>query len=366
MGGLRSALGMFLMVFVVGAHSAPVDRLRGFDRLHAEGRQPSILRLYFMPTAPIKLDWDTPRQLLLSTVKASAFNKSHPIGHVSVEVQLQGLDDSEHHVFTGASGSVAGASKTLLLKDDLGFSILERAWPGLMEVEADLAKSLDDRAKHAGRMAVATFLINDDAARRLIEYVRTLRADPTPKWYGFAARPQRGEGSGCSAFGASFLDEIGALNPALRRAWSREVRVPLILMAGYLGQARIGLAKAVVHKAAHVWAKPSDPHMLLQCFDPDLMFEWTLRALAAPGEIDGLVVQPDTATPRLLDARYKLGGQAERHVKAVVIDAREFVAPTGPVLNGAPALLQMNDTRIPTVIRRDKVVGANGSFEVRP
>lgn len=345
----------------------PWGQIQRFGELHTPRAQPpSVVRLYFMPTAPVKLKWGTPRQLLLTTIEATALNRSHPIGHVAVEVQCRGLDDPEHHVFTGASDLQSGAGRQLLLKDELAFSILERAWPGVLETEADLAKSVVDRTRSRDRLAVASFLISDESAGRLLDYHRALQADTHPRYYGFGARPRRGEGSGCSAFGASFLEQIGLLDASLRAAWSQSVRVPLSLMAGYLGHPRIKVAVALISHAAAAWASPGDPHMRLEFFDPDLMFQWTLRLHASGGDLHGLPVQPDPELPRALDRRYHLDGLAARNVKAILVDAREVPTPTGPIFTGAPALSPMSDTSIPTVIRSDKVVSPNGSFEIRP
>jgi hypothetical protein len=355
------------LLFVLGPGTVlaalPLARMLGFESLH-EGAGPSLVRLYFIPTAPVKLKWGTPRQLLISTVKAGLFNSSHPIGHVAIEVQLKGQDTPETHVFTGATDLHDNAGRHLLLKDEIGFSILERAWPGVLETETNLAKSIRARAPHRDRLAVATFLISDDAAQRLLEYHRALVADPNPRYYGFGARPRRSEGSGCSAFAASFMEQIGLMDPALRAAWSQSVRVPLSLMAGYLGNKTISVARAIASSAAGAWAKPSDPHMFLEFFDPDLMFDWKLHA--APGQHGGLTVQPDPELPKYLDHRYGLAGQAARNVKAIVIDARDVPTPGGPVFIGVPAVAPVPGTTLPTVIRTDKVVSPNGSFEIRP
>lgn len=369
-GGRHLVLAVFACALAMSAQPASAAlpaRIQNFEELFfARSDPPSLVRLYFIPTAPVRLKWGSPRQLLITTVEASALNSSHSIGHVAIEVQLRGSDDPAHHIFTGASDLEANVGRRLLLKEDLAFSILERAWPGVLETEANLARSVAARAKHKGRLAVATFLINDAAAERLLEYHRALRADTNPRYYGFGARPLRGEGSGCSAFGASFLQSAGLLDPAIKAAWSQSVRVPLSLMAGYLGQPKISVLRALASSAAGSWAKPADPHMHLEFFDPDLMARWAESLHATPSEVSGLPVQPDLELPKLLDRRYQLEGLAERNVKAIVIDAREVQAPAGAIFTGAPALLTMPDTKIPTVTRRDKVVSPNGSFEIRP
>lgn len=328
------------------------------------GPSPSLVRLYLIPTAPVALGWDSPRALLLTTLEATLLNKSHPIGHVAIEVQRAG--DPAHHAFTGASAAQPGVGRTLLLNDRLGFAILERAWPGVLETGADLAQSVKDRAKHRGRLAVATFLISDAAADRLLAYHAALASDARPRYYGFGARPRRGEGSGCSAFGASFLELAGAMDRDMRAAWTRTVRVPLELMAGYAGQTKITIARMLASKKANRWANALEPHMLLECFDPDLMFDWAMGLHADPTGAPGWTVARDPELPKLLDRRYGLDGLAAKNVKAVVIDARHVPVPAGPIFTGAPAVAPVGDSTIPTVARTDKVVGPDGSFEIRP
>lgn len=362
LGGWTRVLALVLIVAGAAEAALPTNRMALFERL--EGKAPSLLRLYFIPTAPFKLDWDTPRQLLLSVVKTTTLNSTHPIGHVAVEVQYQGLDDAEHHAFTGATDRDRGVGKHLLLKDEIGFGILERAWPGVLENEASLQRSVTARVQKADRLSVATFLINDAAALRLLDYVKTLRADTNPRYYGFAARPMRSEGSGCSAFGASFVDQIGALTPALKAAWSQSVRVPLALIGGR-GVDKISVARVLVSGKASRWARPEEPHMFLEFFDPDLMHAWVNKVVAT-GDAQGLTAQVDPELPKLLDQRYHLGGLAQKNVKAILVDLRDVQAPEGPVLQGAPALKKMSDTTIETVTRTDAPVAPNGSFEIRP
>ena len=361
---------IFLVILALGLSALPARAVVPFARIQnyqaLDGAPPSLVRLYLIPTSPVHLDWSTPRKLLLTTIEASLINKDHPIGHVAIEVQYRGLEDAEHHIATGASGSQSGISRQLLLKDDLAFSILERAWPGMLENPDDLAVAVRERAPHKNRLAVVTWLISDASCQRMLDYYHALVADQNPRYYGFGARPRRGEGSGCSAFGASFLEQAGLVDAPLRAAWTLTVRVPLNLMAGYLGNARIPLKNALASRHSAHWAAPADPHMLLELFDPDVMYRWATHLHATPGDSSGLLVQPDLALPRLLDSKYQLNGAAERNVPAIVIDARDVPTPTTPIFLGPPSLKPMTDTQSPTVIREDKVVSPNGSFEVRP
>lgn len=364
---LRHLVALSVIVLIAGSARAvaPLERVESFEKLHT-GDPPSVMRLYLMPTAPAKLDWGSPRRLLLSTLKATLLNPDHPIGHVNIEVQYRGQEDAAHHLFTGATDQESGASRRLLLKDGLAFSILERSWPGRLEGDQESSAAIANRCKRRNRLAVVTFIISDATCQRLLDYVHALRTDSTPRYYGFSARPRRGEGSGCSAFGASFVELIGVMDPALRGAWGRTVRVPLSLMAGYLGRPSIGVTRAALSPAAAAWAAPEDPHMLLECYDPDRMFDWAVHSNVAPGEIAGLPVQPDPAFPKELDRRYDLGGRAERNVRAVIVDAREVPTPAEPIFSGPQDLILMEGTHMPTVIRGGKVVSPNGSFEMRP
>ena len=367
MGGNRNLFltsSIALCLAASAAHAVlPLQQIENFQRLANE--KPSVLRLYFMPTAPVKLKWTTPRALLLSTVEAIVLDRSHPIGHVNVEVQLRGQDDADHHVMTGATDAGNGMSRQLLLKDEVGFSILERAWPGTLETPADMDKSIVDRAKYKDRLAVVTFLISDATAQRMLDYSHKLLSETSSLFYGFTARPRREEGSGCSAFGASYVELMGLMDDDLKAQWCRNVRVPLSLMAGY-GHDKINIAKAVCTHAASAWALPTEPHMALQCFDPDLMFDWTVGLHDKPAEFHGLAVHTDPDLPRDLDAKYHLNGIAEKNVKAILSDARDVPTPTDPIFQGPRDLDPIPGTSLPTVIRGHKVLSADGSFDLKP
>lgn len=313
----------------------------------------NTLTLYFIPTEPVSLKWKTPRSLLRSALFGMILNRNHPIGHVNVQIECEPLDSSTLpiSILTGSSSREPGHSRDFLLKEKVGFGVLTRAWPGKFDQRADVLMSLRAKSVRRDLLGAATFHLSREACHRVAKYHELLEAS-APTWhYGFAARPRHLEGSGCSAFGASFVEVAGVLDADMKRAWMQSVRIPRSLIAHPSLGEQISVGRLLTHRDSRDWAREDEPHVRLDFYDPDRMFAWVKDAWDHPEPFGA--ERDEELSERFTEVFGKIplagGGKLShgarhrhrhpglpRRFRAVRIDRRMAPIPQEPILLGAP------------------------------
>jgi hypothetical protein len=200
-----------------------------------------VLTVWAIRTAS-DLWWGSPNQLAASTVVAygSAYwlvwtgqaVLGHPIGHLQVEMSCSS-DDGMHTISIPLTGQTGGGSEFLAAFEGAGTMLHE--FPGWLDHKGpkydDIKKDVATR-KQSGRIAGMKFKLNDALCRHMWGYFNWYDTSTGPKHYGGQFRPQRREGSGCTAFGTSFVDRGGFLPRAFMvDNWARQL---------FIGEKRIG------------------------------------------------------------------------------------------------------------------------------
>jgi len=318
----------------------------------SQAAQPAnYFRFYMMPAHPVAMNWKTPKDLLASSLKAIIVNGTHSIGHVSIEVNCPSIGGAQSRVFTGAVPVSSKQQTELLLKHQIGFSLLEYSWQGKLEDPEDIRKALKVKRRSRDKLAIATFLVSESTCQRLLAYHRELAETDLPLFYGNSPQPRRKEGSGCTAFGVSFLELAGVMTDQLRQRWITARRVPFGIMAGYDPE-KVHLLDVFRLPAGKSWAQENEPHMALETFDPNLMYAWIRELAENPADLKSLGGKLDRSLTKAFPV-----------TPAIQIDYRQVPTPTEPIFLPGPYLKHVNDF---TVIRSDKRPEANGSFELKP
>lgn len=191
------------------------------------------------------------------------------IGHVSVELRVNG----ELRFLTGMSQ--VGKNKQsaeLLFAKSRGLGVLFHDFKGRLETSEELLPELEKRFR-SGKLSFITFQLNAITASRVERYLREYRENGGHEHYGLPNRPLYGEGAGCSAFGASFLEVAGVLDPLYREKWTRLIRVPRAFVGDSKAGRKVSILKVLQCRA---WATESEPHESVFFWDPDLMHQWVI------------------------------------------------------------------------------------------
>lgn len=233
------------------------------------------LGLYFIPS-PFGIDWSTPSTLAVSAAKNRFALKSHFMGHVWVELKC-----GNDHELTGMIGHNPDYLNQLLITQR-GLGVLYHSFDGRLEDKKDIELERNELYKE-GRINFVKFKLNEGQCKRAFQYLDEYRKHNVGRYYGLANRPLYGEGSGCSAFGASFVDLLNIIDQEMKDSWSHSVNIPLELAGPPLRDEGVNLLKIMMNSRS--WAKDTERYQTLSFWDPDKMFNWVKKKveLKQPG-----------------------------------------------------------------------------------
>lgn len=231
------------------------------------------ITLYFIHS-PLELDWSTPQTISATALKNGVIPKRlggrYSIGHVYQEINCPSIGV---HEFTGQTSSTdVDTERVLKLGWALGAMVATE--PGMLDSTEYVKEALKPLYKN-GRVAMLKISVNENTCARVVDYLNEYRALGLDKIYaGLHARPLYKEGSGCSAFGASFLEVGGLLLPDQYQAWTKHLGVPF----KYIGGPRTGKKINILQMLTTVnsqWTEQGDPNGLwVDFYDPSLMNHW--------------------------------------------------------------------------------------------
>jgi len=274
------------------------------------------LTLYAIPP-PHAISWKTPHQLVLSIgrnflIKNRAASPARPMGHIIVEL-VKGGD-------TVLTGIVANQPKdffSAILREKYGLGVLFKLFEGHLEKKEILIPEIEDRKK-SGKIAFITFNISDSSYNHLKNYIDSFRVLGYDKLYNGLNDPRHGDGSGCSAFGVSFLELINVLDPEFTREWSRDIAIPDKLIGGEMTGRLAPLGKVFFYFR---WAKDKKRHTHLKLYDPELVYSWIQKKY--------------NEVPLNPPGQYMRSGQLP--VKGIIVECRQLSHPQFPMFPARPA-----------------------------
>lgn len=230
------------------------------------------LTLYIVPS-PLGMNWESPQALAQSALKNRLSFKPRFMGHVFVELKC-----GNQHELTGMVGKNFDYLNQLLVEQK-GLGILFHSFEGRLEnkdeIEAEIAEYLK-----TGHVSFTKFLVNESQCKKALQYLDEYRKHNVGRYYGLANRPRYGEGSGCSAFGVSFLELLDLLDWDMKESWSQTVNVPIALSGPPLKDQKVSLLKILFN--TRNWASVNEEHRKLTFWDPDQMHKWIKKRIKTP------------------------------------------------------------------------------------
>jgi len=262
-----------------------------FSSLREAGAQDNSpvneLTLYVIPSyAPI--DWSSPSNLYKSALKSysEAFfqKKNYPIGHLFLELKTPFCDSVILTSITSVSGK---EQRDLVLKDKVGLTILGTPVSGRMESSSELKEKIR-RFSAKKKLAFIQFAINDQAAKRVLEYIRRFTTknsegrSPSER-YGGAFWPLfENEGAGCSSFGISALETTGFNID--RAEWYADLMIPMNLLGGPGNGGKKVHASDI--RRTKSWYNGTgivnEDFVPLRTYDPSMIFHWIVKQIKSP------------------------------------------------------------------------------------
>lgn len=269
------------------------------------------LTLIFYPSPG--LDWSSPKRLAQTTIRNTAGLSDHAIGHVSIEVKC---DSTGAYELVGTTGAEGNESVQLLLREGYGLGILFHTFSGRLTTREEVEDELPRRYRN-GKLSYARFAVTAETCERLSTYVAEYRSFGYGGLYGLPNRPLHREGSGCTAFGMSFLELAGLMDPVFERNFSRNLRVPPAWVGGPLTGERVPLRYFYSPLRSSRWAEAHETHFPLHFYDADLMHDWVQKVVSGHGQLPASLPRPTL--------------ERTGNAYGVVFDATDVPTPRTPI-----------------------------------
>lgn len=232
----------------------------------------NILTLYFNPS-PLGFDWSNPRSLALSAVRNKLTLKKRFMGHVFIKMEGTLSSGEEIEIVTGMKAKKLNALPLIFLKG-YGLGVLFHSFDGHLESKSDVWEEIKTLAQDQ-RLSFAEFKISTSAFDHLVNYYLQYKNNNIGRYYGFTNRPLYGEGAGCSAFGASFLNAAGLMDAEIKKSWTHSIKIPIELAGKPVTNKRVNFFNILLK--GREWAKEKD-YQQLDFWDPDKMHQWAQAA----------------------------------------------------------------------------------------
>lgn len=228
--------------------------------------------LYAIP-ARSQIDFSSPRRLvwtaLGNTLTLHASQRKNAMGHVYIE--LSGID---YNVVAGSTKKKLFTSGRKELMHGYGLGILFRGIEGKLEFDGALTRDLPTHY-HNGDIAFIKARISQENFDRLVHYLEEYQLRGYDTVYNGLNKPREGLGAGCTAFGLSFFELAGIVQPDWLESWTVNVRVPYYLIGG---PATGNFVPPEELFTVLEWAAKGEPHKVFSIIEPYLIYEWIHEA----------------------------------------------------------------------------------------
>ncbi len=282
-----------------------------------------ILTIYAIPS-PKGIDWTSPKSLAWSAISNQISDKTHTIGHANIHLRcrVEEGDAENFEILTGMTSADNDPTNDRIKHEGYGLGVLFATVPGRLETHDEASRDLHSRFKR-GLVNFMQFQIGAPTCSRLAQYANEYQERGYDQFYGLPNRPRHGEGAGCTAFAASFLDLAGVHAGYLKANWSKTRRVPENLVGGPLTGNFVPVQSLLRPLRPSRWATPDETQFTINFFDPDALFQHIESAWKAGLNPLGAGTDQTPAIP----AQMSNIAQA----KGFILNANLIHAPTEPI-----------------------------------
>ena len=226
--------------------------------------------------SPKGINWKNPWALTVSTINNSLLKfknkRVFSISHVFVKIKCESSGRTIHRAMTSATTT---EERDLLLNKKVGLGLMFHSYVGKLEKEDVIEKDLKDY-EGSDRVAKMTTIISPEACDRMLTYVDDYEARGYGNMYsGLQHDPLNGKGAGCSAFGVSFLEVAGLLEPEYFTDWREHIYIPKRFIGGELTGNKVPVTR-LLFKPAAKWSN-KEPNIELYAWNPEKMHKWVSK-----------------------------------------------------------------------------------------
>lgn len=220
--------------------------------------QKNELTLHVLPS---KINWSSPRDLVLSVVKNKLTFEKQSWGQVYSLLECSGT-----RVFVTIRPKDHPVLSQLFLESQ-GLGILYHSYEGEMvtgeQIQTDLAK-LNTR--------FIKFAINPHQCDRMNQFFKEFGSKNVGRHFGLPHRPLFGEGASGASLGAAFVEAANMMDELYREEWTRGLNLPLEFSGPPLKDTTTNVLK--LFASAGQWAQNQQEQKRIVFYDPNKMDEW--------------------------------------------------------------------------------------------
>ncbi len=220
-------------------------------------------------SSPFGIDWSSPQQLLVSSLKNAVSPFNRIISHVAIEVQSY---DGNFYRFTSMSDTSKDLYKRLL-SDQVGLGLLLAEYPGTLENPHRLQPELSAK-KQSGRVQTVSYLLSKKTIDRIEKYLIEYKEKKQDRVYsGLDKHPRYLEGAGCMAFSHAVSEIAGLDTDKSQSSWDKDILIPMSLIGPPHTKHKVSMLKFFSSKDAQSWAKSSESHIKITFWDIDKIYK---------------------------------------------------------------------------------------------
>lgn len=232
------------------------------------------LKLHFMHS-PLGINWKTPWNLTVSTLKNQMApvgkKRAYSISHVFVEVKCE---SQGKHIYRGMTSAPGTEDRDLVFKHKYGLGTMFHSYKGVLEKDESIIKDLAPYEGHK-RHAELVIKVSPAACARMLSYAEEYEALGYGHMYsGLQADPLKREGSGCSAFGVSFM-RVAGLMDNFTDQWKEIINIPTRFIGGPMTGNKVNILYLLTHPGAK-WTD-KEKHVRLEAWNPERMHSWVKK-----------------------------------------------------------------------------------------
>lgn len=250
------------------------------------------LTIFVVPTK-YPLDWDTPSTIYKTIskcyIRSIGQKVNYLLGHVAMRLDSPFLEESP---YCFAQTSLSNREKVrLVYREKIGMGIMGATLSGGIEPHESLEEKLNYYTKK-GMVTFITFILNDEAAKRAIEFVnhytgKSNGGSSPSLYYNGAFWPRYSEEGGtCSSLAMSVLDVINLLDDEYVKRWRVDRKIPMELVGGKLNKGK--KVKPSKIKRTHSWyegnGEANESYAPWSVFEPNFMYEWIMQKRESKSE----------------------------------------------------------------------------------
>ncbi len=235
------------------------------------------LTLHLIP-APKPTNWSSPQKLAQSALQNQyvpySGGKRHSIGHLFVELECHGA-----RLFTGSTSTGDTEERKAIFLQGYGLGIVLKNFKGKLDDPRETEQDIR-QMQATGRSNFLRFRITDSTCNRLMQYWFEYQIRGYHHTYaGLNARPLYGESAGCTAFGTSFLELAGLLDPVFESNWKTKLIMPRRYVGGPLTKRWVNFLSILTARRSKWDQDLSRRGFPLDFWDPEKMVKWTAQAV---------------------------------------------------------------------------------------